>query len=226
MSRNSCEATARLQFHLSQAEAPKIRRHCARCKVSRPFICSGNFRINANGKSLDAWLIYRCERCDCTWNYALHERVPVKEIDAAELNAMMQNDRALADRYAFDIDRLTVAGAGEEPRADAVLRRIILADACEQTREIVISIVMAVPCRIRLDRALCLGLSLQRSDIASLGAEAALAVRPETTKALRRPAADGQEIVIDLSRCPGTIAAKCRRSLADGRDEFAIPGVG
>jgi hypothetical protein len=48
--------------------------NCSRCSGARPFRSSGLFRLNANGKRLDAWLIYRCAACDNAWNRTIFER--------------------------------------------------------------------------------------------------------------------------------------------------------
>ena len=54
---------------------------CSRCRDIRPFRCSEKFRLNANGKRLDAWLIYRCGSCDNTWNRPVLERRNRRDID-------------------------------------------------------------------------------------------------------------------------------------------------
>ena len=56
---------------------------CSRCRGIKPFRCSEKFRLNANGKRLDAWLIYRCASCDNTWNRPVLERRNRRDIDPA-----------------------------------------------------------------------------------------------------------------------------------------------
>lgn len=80
--------------------APACLRHCSKCKKTSSFICSGKFRVNANGKHLDVWLIYRCERCDTTWNQEIYARVKPSRIDKELYQAFLDNDWETAMRYA------------------------------------------------------------------------------------------------------------------------------
>ena len=54
---------------------PLVLRHCKKCGKTAEFICSGQFRVNAQRKYLDIWLIYKCAKCDTTWNAAVYSRV-------------------------------------------------------------------------------------------------------------------------------------------------------
>ncbi|WP_374375741.1 DUF1062 domain-containing protein [Dongia sp.] len=208
MSRISCGHSAHLHLVIASTTTPQVQRHCAGCKAERPFASSGKFRVNAQKKLIDVWLIYRCSNCDQTWNHPIHERQKVKSLSPGELNALMQNDAALATRYAHDLGR-GVAG-------EVFLERRILQPATEATQEIRVSI--AVPAAgIRLDRALALGLSLQRAEVQTLVESGSLTLRPNSAKALRRPVQDGQEVTIDLARCPPELVGKCRRTLMGSR---------
>jgi hypothetical protein len=82
---------------------PEICRVCPGCGGMQAFACTGNFRVNANGKLIDVWLLYRCKRCGFTYNFTVLERVPVHKIDRAVLEGAMANDKALAGRYARDL---------------------------------------------------------------------------------------------------------------------------
>ena len=59
---------------------PRILRRCARCDQVRPFRSSDRFRVNANGRKLDVWLVYRCDACGVSWNRTLLERRTPEEI--------------------------------------------------------------------------------------------------------------------------------------------------
>lgn len=62
------------EWTILPGEAPAIRRNCSGCRKSSIFRSSGNFRMNANGNKLDVWLIYRCEKCDTSWNMDIYTR--------------------------------------------------------------------------------------------------------------------------------------------------------
>jgi hypothetical protein len=66
---------------------PRPWRHCSTCGDSRPFGSSGKIRLNANGRRLDAWLIYKCLFCENTWNLRVLERAAVTSISRADLQA-------------------------------------------------------------------------------------------------------------------------------------------
>lgn len=88
-------------WNIRPLSPPPILRHCSRCGPSR-FRSSGLFRINAQQKSLDVWLIWRCEDCGRTWNMDILTRVRPGEIDPHLYLQYQQNDAALAMRCAFD----------------------------------------------------------------------------------------------------------------------------
>lgn len=84
--------------------SPDVCRRCIKCKEDRKFICSNNFRINANGKNIDIWLIYRCEKCDATWNMEILSRINPKDINHKLYESFVINDKNLAIKYSFSPD--------------------------------------------------------------------------------------------------------------------------
>ena len=218
MSFHSAETTAHLQIQLIPSDIPWIRRHCARCKLHQRFVSSGRFRVNVQGKLIDVWLIYRCVSCDFTWNHAIHVRRPVRDIDARELQALMGNDPVLADYHAGDMTRLRGARVEIEATGRLHLRRSLIHAPSRETRMIRIGIISAASCQVRLDRVLAWGLSVRRSEVTALSDGAALSVRQQTAKALKRGATAGQEINIELALSPPEIAARCLQSLDDAEE--------
>jgi hypothetical protein len=200
---------AHLHLRLTPADQPQIRRPCPRCKSRQIFDSSGKFRVNANGKMIDIWLIYRCAACDQTWNHAVYERRAVKSLSPQELGAFMQNDAALAQRHAGDVERLRAAGAEVTAAADIAIERVVLQPATMETAEVIISIAFTAPCYIRLDRVLAAGLCLQRPAVSHLVGQAMAGDQSLSAKALRRAALNGQVIRLDLSRCGDMRAALC-----------------
>ncbi|TIN82029.1 MAG: DUF1062 domain-containing protein, partial [Mesorhizobium sp.] len=73
------------------------------CGTVKAYCSSGKFRVNANGKRIDVWLIYRCIDCDNSWNFGIFERCNRRDIDPTLLAALERNDPALAHRHAFDV---------------------------------------------------------------------------------------------------------------------------
>lgn len=85
---------------------PAVIRNCSKCGDHSKFVCSGNFRVNANGKNLDVWLIYKCEKCETTWNMEILSRVKPEQIEKTLYAAFLKNDRDTAMHYAFDPETL------------------------------------------------------------------------------------------------------------------------
>lgn len=94
--------TGMKQWKIQPLNPPSVTRHCSKCGKPSQFECSGNFRVNANGRNLDVWLIYQCAKCNTTWNMAIFSRVKPEQIEAGLYQAFLHNDRETAMRYAFD----------------------------------------------------------------------------------------------------------------------------
>ncbi|MDG4861647.1 DUF1062 domain-containing protein [Streptomyces sp. T-3] len=70
---------------------PLIVRRCHACSSDR-FRASGKFRVNANHKVLDAWLLALCTACGETVKLALLERVNVRSLRPELLVRLHDND--------------------------------------------------------------------------------------------------------------------------------------
>jgi hypothetical protein len=214
MSTGSRDSVARLCVRVSAHQKPHVRRHCPRCATARDFASSGKFRVNAHRKTVDAWLIFRCTTCDYRWNLPIHERRQVKAVDPVELEALMRNDPALADR---------LAGNASSAASDVAIALALATPIGPETSVIAMEITVTSACAIRLDRLLASILGLRRNEIAALSDRAALCIAPPSQKALRRTAVDGQWIQLDLALCPADVAMRCRKHLAEGRLNIPAP---
>ena len=114
--------TLSVRWTLVPAHAPMPWRHCPTCATARPFQSSGKIRLNANGRRLDAWLIYRCTSCDQTWNRTLFERRSVQQLAPSELDALQQSTPACVAPFEHD--------------AVALRRQADRLDVCEEVRVI------------------------------------------------------------------------------------------
>jgi hypothetical protein len=204
----------RVCWTATSLETPRIWQNCSRCEARTAFVCSGKFRVNAHGKRIDAWLIYRCAQCDQTWNYPILERTPLTEIDPCHLRALSENCGRLAERHAFDVARpRRYSDRIEEGDNVAVAARLL--GRCDgEPRTLVVSIAVPRPCRIRLDRLLASRLGLSRVAVQRLHDAAALIVSPPSRVALRQPVRDGQTVTVDL-RSVGSSSALLSAALRD-----------
>ena len=175
-------------------------RHCATCRIARPFRSSGKVRLNANSQELDAWLIYRCSVCDRTWNRPLLDRRPVSQVSREDLDAMQHSDPNWVVLREFDL-------AGLRHSCDDILRSDVIAvkkAALKSAAELVhsdgitLEIVSPVPIDLRLDRLLAQELPLSRKRIMQLGRNGTLNVQP-TSSELRRAVGMGAVVSIAMA---------------------------
>lgn len=91
-----------IEYKITPTDAYKIIRYCGGCNKKTTYVSTGSFRVNANGKHIDVWLIYQCEQCKHTYNLAIHERVKVTALDKVSLKRFTENDGKMAYGYGVD----------------------------------------------------------------------------------------------------------------------------
>ena len=74
---------------------PLVLRHCHACGCER-FRTSGKFRVNANHKLIDAWLLALCTACGDTAKLTVLERMNVRSVRPRLLDRLHDNDPGLA----------------------------------------------------------------------------------------------------------------------------------
>ncbi|CAL9291432.1 DUF1062 domain-containing protein [Streptomyces sp. SudanB25_2051] len=74
---------------------PTVLRRCPSCASGR-FRPNGKFRVNANHKLLDAWLLVLCAGCGDTAKLTVLERMNVRSVRPGLLDRMHDNDLDLA----------------------------------------------------------------------------------------------------------------------------------
>ena len=79
---------------------------CGGCGKKQEFINSCKFRVNANGKSVDVWLIYRCKKCKHSKNLTIYDRMRPGKIPEELFESFMNNDMETALKYGRNIDFL------------------------------------------------------------------------------------------------------------------------
>jgi hypothetical protein len=72
------------------------------CRSESATTGEGRFRVNANGKLLDVWLLVRCVSCNRTSKLTVHERAPVRSFDPVELDGYHANDPELVASRLLD----------------------------------------------------------------------------------------------------------------------------
>lgn len=189
----------RVLWRIVPRSAPQPWLNCNRCRDTRQFRSSGKFRVNANGKRLDAWLIYKCTSCDSTWNRPVLERRHVRTIDPLFLMSLRTNDPELARRLAFDAENLRREVGSVEKLDDVVVCKEVLTESMTPVRWLEILCAVPETTGLRVDRLLATELRLSRSRIRNLHNRGELAVSPEGSRMLRLAVRDGMRVTIALS---------------------------
>ena len=206
-----------VRWTIKPLTAPRPLLPCSGCGKSETFQSSDRFRLNANGKRLDAWLLYRCATCETTWKRPVIERRNVQALDPAFLRALQSNDRALAETLAFDLTDLRRFARQIEVCSEVTVKREILTGSiapadlmnhldpprsgararCWTSLEIALSVPVAAA--QRTDRLLANELRLPRARIRKLEETGCLSATLHGRYKLGRPVADQLNIRIDLS---------------------------
>lgn len=145
------------------AAPPAVARHCARCEPAC-FKSSGKFRINAQQRHLDVWLVYRCTQCGASWNLPLYSRISPHELAPRLYHRLLSNCPALAAEYAGNTSILQKAGAQPLPAEEFTVEGPPLPAG----RPIELSIECTLPAGCRLDKILSLKTGLSRSRVQSM----------------------------------------------------------
>jgi hypothetical protein len=87
-------------WEVKAINTPLLKRKCNQCNSDR-YYCSENFRMNAQKKNIDIWLIYRCVKCDNTFNMTILSRTTPEFINKNMFNKFAENNTGLAWQYAF-----------------------------------------------------------------------------------------------------------------------------
>jgi len=187
----------RVRWTITPRFSPQPWIACSGCGTHKPFQSSGKIRLNANGKKLDAWLIYRCCDCEGTWNRPLIERRAVRDIAPRVLDALHCSDPDWVRMQEFDVEALRrrTQRVTEFAEVDTSKETIAGSEACAERLEIELAVFM--PTRLRLDRLLTVELRLSRTQLKHLYAEGRLRIAPERKDALRRRIRDGMRINVD-----------------------------
>jgi hypothetical protein len=150
---------------------PLVLRRCHVCASER-FRASGKFRVNANHKLIDAWLLALCIACGETVKLTVFERMKVRSIQPELLDRLHDNDPGLTaellqdpvvlrrNRIALDWDNAWRLDTGGSDQLD---REVI---------DIAVGFVARIP--VRPVRLIAEGFGLSRGEVERLIAEGKL----------------------------------------------------
>jgi len=188
----------RVRWTITPRTAPQPWIACSGCGGFKPFSSSGKIRLNANGRKLDAWLIYKCSACDKTWNRTLFERQTVRSLAPAVLEGMQTNDVEWIRAQEFDLDALRRKAQRIDEFTDLDIHKQVLEEA-DDCGTLDIELVVTFPVNARLDRLLASELRISRSRLHALHDGAMLQIHPDRAGIMKRRIRDGMRIVLDLA---------------------------
>ncbi len=168
---------------------PRTLRHCKKCGAKTEHASSGAFRVNAQKKCLDVWLVYRCAHCRTTWNLTILSRVSPGGVGRELLDKFTANDAELARRYAMDAELLNRNGAETEAPAYCVE-----GEAADFTAGTRLRIVCDAPCSLKAAKVVREKLSLPRSAFEDMAARGV--IRMESGADIRRARLQTETFVI------------------------------
>jgi hypothetical protein len=148
---------------VQSSELPIIRRRCLNCRSAR-YRANGKFRVNANHKLLDVWLLALCVGCGETIKLTVLERVNVRTIDPATLNRFHDNDISLAAQLLPDPGLLRRNGVALDWEGAWTLQKTrASAASADET-----SVRFAERIPIRVTKLLSVGLEVSRAEVERL----------------------------------------------------------
>ena len=149
---------------------PRVFRRCNRCDIRRAFVSSHKFRVNSQQKRMDAWLVYKCEVCEQTWNCAIFNRLTRREIGEDLYRRLIDNDERTAQQCAFDYELLKRNQVEVEEQVDYRVEGDVL-DWGRARGAVRICITFNLAARVRLDKLLARQLGLSRKALKVLCAQ-------------------------------------------------------
>ena len=179
--------TYSVRWTAEPATPPQPWKHCSSCGDIRPFLSSGKIRLNANGRRLDAWLIYKCAACERTWNRPVAERLAVVSVPKADLDAMQRSDASWVRAREFDLASLRRYCDRIELPSEVSVAKTSAGGTAGSWSAILLTIDAPHPTGQRLDRLLATGLKLSRSSLAAMHRAGALQIEPASRAGLKKP---------------------------------------
>ncbi|WP_374464626.1 DUF1062 domain-containing protein [Chryseobacterium sp.] len=103
-------------WEVKAKNTPLLKKKCNHCNSYR-FQCSDKFRLNAQKKNIDIWLIYRCVQCNNTYNITVFSRIRTEAISKDLFDKLSENNLETAWAYAFSQETIRKNNAETDPES-------------------------------------------------------------------------------------------------------------
>lgn len=149
---------------------PTVVRPCVDCTGTRHHP-SGRFRVNANGKLLDVWLLLCCAACGRTSKVTVHDRVHVRSLEHERLLAYESNDPATVRELTMSASLAARNGYRLDWTGTWDLETDIPFYSPSDPNSLRVLIRFELPVPVRVERLLMLGLGLSRAEVRRMVAQ-------------------------------------------------------
>ena len=185
---------------------PAVLKPCLGCPGTRHHP-SGKFRVNANGKLLDVWLLLCCAACGRTSKVPVHERVHVQSLERARRLAYQANDPAMVRELTMSASLAAKNGYRLDWTGTWELETDTPIYPPDDPAPLKVLISFELPAPVRVERLLMLGLGLSRAQVRRMVADGRICL----PLALDAKAHHDFELTVDgaRSRRPPTQSTPC-----------------
>ena len=154
---------------IRELDLPTIVKACVSCRSTRHHP-TGKFRVNANGKSLDVWMLIGCELCDRTSKIPIHERIHVRALDHDRLVMFEMNDPAMVRDLAMDTALAGRSGYRLDWDGIWALETDLPFYELDRSDSVPLEVLVRfeLPVPVRVDKLLMAGFGLSRSAVRGL----------------------------------------------------------
>lgn len=149
---------------------PAIVKPCTTCRSTRHHP-TGKFRVNANGKLLDVWLLARCDLCDGTSKIPIHERIHVRALESSRYLMYQDNDFDAVRELAMSASLASRAKYRLDWSGTWRLETDAPFDAVRDLAPITVLVRFELPAPIRVEKILMRGFGLSRARLRTMVAE-------------------------------------------------------
>lgn len=155
------------QWVIRELGLPALVKACVSCRSLRHHP-TGKFRVNANGKLLDVWMLIRCERCGRTAKIPVHERTPVQVLGRERLRMFETNDPVMVRELAMDAGLARSSACQLDWSGTWELGTGLPSGGLEHPAPLTVTITFEIPVPIRVEKLLTTGFGLSRAAVRGL----------------------------------------------------------
>ncbi len=169
-SNKSLNINRKALWAVRESGLPAVVKPCSDCSSTRHHP-SGKFRVNANGKLLDVWLLLCCAACGRTTKVPVHERVHVQSLEHARQLAYETNDPAMVRELTMNVSLAVKNGYRLDWTGTWQFDTDMPFYSPDDPEPLTVLVGFELPVPVRVERLLMLGLGLSRGVVRRMVAD-------------------------------------------------------